>query len=140
MIMTDCAAQLQSSALRVYASKDMDKKVTRIVYGNVVLIHLLHYDNLVVQLPTNGTGKVAVAKMILDCLKVYFGVFLKECHSHVYRAPYNWVHSNKNGVFTPVLRSRFENVMRAAFGTILRVDSISEAILRMSIVIAMFET
>jgi hypothetical protein len=42
MCMTDCSPQLESGALKAFASEGMI--TSRILYGNVVLIYLLHYD------------------------------------------------------------------------------------------------
>ena len=100
MCMTDCSAQLESAALAVFSTGVAeDVTVTRIVYGNTVMLYLLCYDGMICEIdlsiPGGNTIRKQVACEVFKALKKHTGIFLKECKSHVYRAPQNWAHNSK---------------------------------------------
>lgn len=141
LCMTDCSPALQSGALQAFSSGD-GMASTRIEYGNRILLHLLHYDKLVSSIPngtSSGESRKETAVIILSSLKQNIGVFLKECKSHVYRAPLNWLKKHK-GTDVVRMKSRFESVLKQVFVSLLGETRISEAIVQLSLVVAMFET
>jgi hypothetical protein len=156
LILLDCAAQQESGALTASA-KEMKvvednedgvlsaftkkgKETTRISYGNYALLHLLHLDFVIADRVCKKEQKDA-AVVILEHLLNYVGVCLKECKSHVYRAPPCWM--QRRGSKIQGLRTsteRFKVLFKAVFSHVLDIPSISEAMARMSVVIAVLET
>jgi len=136
MCMTDCSPQLESGALNAFASEG--KITSRILYGNVVLIHLLHYDKMI--LDSNIDSPQEAAKQVFDALRPRVGVFLKECASHVYRAPHSWVHRNKSSELCAAVKLRFENLFKASFSSLLKDNRISEVIVQLAVILAVLET
>jgi hypothetical protein len=134
MCMTDCSPQLESAALAAFGREGM--VTSRIQYGNVMLVHLLHFDKEIADDPST---RVETAKAIFSKLQLSIAIFLKECASHVYRAPKAWMHRNKSSEFGKS-KSRFESLLAASFASILRDDRISVAIVRWSVILAMLET
>ena len=56
MRMTDCSAQLESAALAVFSTGVAeDVTVTRIVYGNTVMLYLLCYDGMICEIDDRKT-------------------------------------------------------------------------------------
>jgi hypothetical protein len=135
MCITDCSPQLESAALAAFGSEGMI--TSHILYGNVVLMHLLHFDK---EIANDPSTRVVAAKAIFSKLKLRIGIFLKERASHVYRAPHTWMHRNKSTEFSRWQKARFESLLKASFASILRDDRISEAIVRWSVILAVLET
>jgi hypothetical protein len=114
-IMTDCSVPLESGALMAFSSNE-GMANTRIEYGNVVLLHLLYFDKAVADAEAKDSDSYSemavtlVARQVLDSLRKFTGIFLKECRSHVYRAPAHWMHSNKSAEFSGV-KDRFEDLL-----------------------------
>jgi hypothetical protein len=133
MCMTDCSPQLESAALAAFGPEG----TSRIMYGNAVLLHLLHFDKAIANDPST---RVVAAKAIFSQLTLRIGIFLKERTSHVYRAPHTWMHRNKSNEFSKWQKARFESLLKASFASILRDDRISEAIVRWSVILAVLET
>jgi hypothetical protein len=80
MCMTDCSPQLKSAALADFGVEGMI--TSHILYGNVMLIHLLHFDKEIVDDPSRE--EVAAAKATFSKLQLRIVCTLKECTSHVY--------------------------------------------------------
>jgi hypothetical protein len=135
MCMTDCSPQLESAALTAFGSEAMI--TSRIMYGNAILLHLLHFDR---EIANDPSTRVVAAKAIFSKLKLQIGIFLKERASHVYRAPHTWMHRNNSTEFSKSQKARFESLLKASFASILRDDRISEAIVRWSVILAVLET
>jgi hypothetical protein len=135
MCMTDCSPALESAALAAFASEE-GMGISRIEYGNSVLRHLLHYDKMIADDPSK---RAAAAKIILAKLQRRTGVLLKECTSHVYRAPVAWMKSRKDTEFS-LYKPQFQHLMSRLFASILKDNRISEAIVRMSVILAVFKT
>jgi hypothetical protein len=76
---------------------------------------------------------------IFEALRKKVGIFLKECKSHVYRAPPAWIRAHKSSEFAHT-RGRFESLLKCVFLSVLEENSISVAMVQLSIVIAMLET
>jgi hypothetical protein len=143
LCLTDCSAALESGALLAFSSSE-GKTLTRVEYGNRMLVHLLHYDKLMVDIEcgVSTSSHRDVAKGIVDGLRQQnVLIFLKECKSHVYRAPPTWLKMKKNSAeFPPQTIDRFDNILRCVFSFILDENRISNAIVQLCIVIAMLET
>ena len=140
--LTDCSPALESGALLAFPSPHQTKPMTRIEYGNILLIYLLHYDKMMKDIESGAlvSSANAVASNIVKALREQYhvGIFLKECKSHVYRAPPRWL--KKSDKVPSHIKDRVGDVMRKAFSLILVENRISVAIVQMCIVISMFET
>jgi hypothetical protein len=139
--MTDCSAQLESGALLAFSS-GTEMANTRIEYGNIVLLHLLFYDKALSDIAAGVdviTLQRELALRVLMSLRVSVGIFLKECRSHVYCAPFKWVRKQKgNEIATS--KSRFEGFVKSVFEKVTREPQISVAIVQLSLVVALLET
>jgi hypothetical protein len=138
MVRTDCSPQLESAILAAWAREGMI--TSRIEYGNLVLICLLHYDKLIADDPDDPAKQVLAAKTVHAKLECRVGVLLKECTSHVFRAPRNWIHQHKGTEFSKSSKDRFYSLLSASFASILKDNRISEAIVRVSVILAVLET
>jgi hypothetical protein len=129
--MTDCSAQLESGALLAFSS-GTEMANTRIEYGNIVLLHLLFYDKALSDIAAGVdviTLQRELALRVLMSLRVSVGIFLKECRSHVYCAPFKWVRKQKgNEIATS--KSRFEGFVKSVFEKVTREPQISVAIVQ----------
>jgi hypothetical protein len=70
---------------------------------------------------------------------VRVGVFLKECRSHVYRAPFQWMHRHKSNEFS-MKKCRFEQLLKSVFEKVTAEPHISVVIVQLSLVVALLET
>jgi len=140
-IMTDCCAQLESGALLTFSSGE-GLASTRIECGNIVLLHLLHYDKAVSNI-VSGIGSIKSEKeatlLVLKLLEKRIGIFLKECRLHVYRAPKNWMHSHKSSEFA-AMKACYEGLLMKVFDEATVEPKISVVIVQLSLVTAMLET
>jgi hypothetical protein len=142
--MTDCSVPLESGALMAFSSNE-GMANTRNEYGNVVLLHLLYFDKAVADAKVKDsdsyseTAVTLVARQVLDSLRKFTGIFLKECRSHVYRAPAHWMHSNKSAEFSGV-KDSFEDLLRKVFDEATKEPKVTVVIVQLSLVIAMLET
>lgn len=139
--MTDCSAQLESGLLLTFSSGE-GKARTRIEYGNIVLLHLLFYDKAQSDCASGvdtSTSQRELASRVLTSLRVSVGVFLKECKSHVYRAPFQWMHRHKSNEFA-MKKGRFERLLKSVFEKVTAEPQISVAIVQLSLVVALLET
>lgn len=144
LCLTDCAAALQSAALKAFASPLRTSDLTRMEYGNHMLIYLLHYDKLVADIESGDTTLLRkdVASRIVKDLKErrLIVVFLKECKSHVCRAPPAWIRRQKGSDYPQHLKARVEDVLSHVFSKITKDNSIAHTMVQFAIVVALFET
>jgi hypothetical protein len=92
--MTDCSPQLQSAVLTTFATGG--ETLTRLVFGNVVLVHLFYFDGVARTVARCSEELKSTAKMVMKSLEGFgIVVFMHECKSHVYRAPKTYVHKHK---------------------------------------------
>ena len=144
IIMTDCSIMLESGALLAFSSGD-GMVHTRIEYSNAVLLHLLHYDKLVSAITCDTLGvdelrkKKEAASIILASLRMTVGIFLKECRSHVFRAPKHWMRSHQRSEFA-TMKPLFEGLLSKVFEEVTKEPKISVVIAQLSLVVAMLET
>lgn len=142
--MADCSPQLQSGMLLALSSGD-GMASTRIKYGNIVLIHLLHCDKATPDIASASSGvdvtepRKKVASDILTSLQRQIGVFLKECKSHVCHAPSDWVHRNKSSELAG-MKPRFEGALRSAFDKATEESNMSVVVVQLSLLAAVLET
>ena len=139
--MTDCSPQLQSGMLRTFSSGE-GKARTRIEYGNTVLLHLLYYDKALSDISAGietTTSQRDLALDVLASLRHTVGIYLKECSSHVCRAPFHWVRNQKDNEIANA-KSRFEQLLKSVFYKVTREPKISVAIVQFCLVVAMLET
>lgn len=144
IIMTDCSVQLESGALLAFSSGE-GMASTRIEYGNIVLLHLLYYDKVVSTVTSATSGvdvtesKKEAASHVLASLRMKIGIFLKECRSHVFRAPKHWMHTNHSSEFAG-MKPRYEGMLMKVFDEATIEPKISVVIVQLSLVVAMLET
>jgi len=138
LCMTDCSAALEAGALRAFTNGRDGMADTRILYGNVVLIHLLHYDFLTKGITSREMLKEP-AVVVFEALKEEVPTFIKECSSHVCRAPPSWLKGKTKASFR-IEKGRIENVFWTAFLSFIRKRHISVLIVKLSVLVALFET
>lgn len=144
LILTDCSAQLQSGSLLAYSSGE-GMADTRIEYGNRTLLCLLCYDAVVSRLEDDSGSSSEELKdeagHILAYLSCSVGVFLKECKSHVYRSPSEWLARicKRTNEFV-LIRARVEDILKETLSLLLDENRISNAIVQLTLVAAMFDT
>jgi hypothetical protein len=145
MCMTDCSAPLEAAALVAFSLPGV--AISRIKYGNYVLLYLLCYDKMIWDININPQSsdstvhKLACQKAaceVLGALEQHTHIFLKECSAHVYRAPFAWAKNSKK--LPGNQKKRLDSLFKAFFSSVLRDSQISEAIVRFSIVLAVLET
>jgi hypothetical protein len=91
-------------------------------------------------LDSNIDSPQEAAQQIFDALRPRIGVFLKECASHVYRAPHSWVHRNQSSELVAAGKLRFENLFKASLSSLLKDNRISEVIVQLAVILAVLET
>ena len=138
MFSTDCSPQLQSASLATFARCPT---LTRMQYSNVVLVHLQYFDSVAFTVQERGSATLKLtAQMVMKSLDHYgIDVFLKECKSHVWRAPCHWVHTSK----VPEIiseRAHFGSMVSGLFKALLEYPNVTEAIASLAVVIAVLET
>jgi hypothetical protein len=139
LCLTGCSPALESGALLAFSADDMTK--TQIEYSNRVLIHLLYYTKVMADIKMAPQPQLQreAGFPILEAFRQKVSIFLKECKSHVYQAPPNWMRKHKSTEFTHS-RGHFKSLLKCVFLSILEENCISDAIVQLSIVIAMLET
>jgi hypothetical protein len=85
------------------------------------------------------TSQRDVALDVLAALRHTVGIYLKECSSHVCRAPFQWVHNQKDNEIANS-KSRFEELVRSIFYKVMHEPKISVAIVQFCVVVALLET
>jgi len=141
LCLTDCSPQLESGALLAFPVGD-GVELTRIEYGNRILLHLLHFDKALLGFSrgeVSAESRKEVAAHVLISLRKHIGVFLKECKSHVCRAPITWLKRNKSSEFTHS-RDRIDAILSKTFSSLLDELQVSELIVRLLLLVALFET
>jgi hypothetical protein len=134
----DCSPQLQSAVLDTFARCP---DLARLVYSNLILVHLQYFDSIACSVEEDHLGTLkSTAIKVMDSLDQYgIDIFLKECKSHVWRAPCHWVHISK----VPEIvneRARFGSMVSGLFKALLEYKNVTEAIASLAVVVAMLET
>jgi hypothetical protein len=105
----------------------------------------LYYDKAlsdfaaVASTDTVKSRKKQAASLILASLQEHVGIFLKECRSHVYRAPKNWMHRHKSNEISG-MKDRYEGILKIVFDRVTLEPMVSVVVVQLSLVVAMLET
>lgn len=142
LLTTDCSPALQSAALAAFSPAGRESTLSRMEYGNVMLIHLLHYDKLISDIKSGNSSmsRKDAATALLKSLREQYriGILAKECKSHVYRAVRDWMHKQKGPEFAA--KARLEEVFKGFIVQLLEENRISVVFVKLCLVVAMLQT
>lgn len=123
---TDCDGASQNGAIGAWCENG--QVTTRIMYHNVLLPVLLHYDHLVSQNPDKAKEFAATLIKLLERL---IPLFLHFCKSHVYRAITDWFNGAKRSGMLKQIKLKITPMVRHFAKDITEVVSVSKAMAKL---------